>query len=65
MLWSLLGINEFKGTVATDLKLANMLTGIMSHASSFPCTWCTALKDKLNVCGVYRTLDCWGLFRKL
>lgn len=58
-LWALLGINEFKGTVATDLKLANMLTGIMSHASSLPCTWCTALKDKLNVCGAYRTIgDC-------
>lgn len=46
-LWEALGINDFKGTIATDLKLANIIVGIMSHASSFPCCWCYA--DKYNL----------------
>ena len=29
-------------TMAVDLKLANILAGISSHASSFPCCWCEA-----------------------
>ena len=61
MLWSLLGINEFKGTVATDLKLASMLTGIMHMQGVFLAHGVgpTALKYKLNVCGAYRTIgDC-------
>lgn len=49
-------IKDFKGTIATDLKLANLLTVIMSHSSSFPCTWCTASKDNLQICGEYRTV---------
>lgn len=55
-LWSLLKINDLKGTIATDLKLANILTGIMSHASSFPCTWCIAPKNQLDSSGIYRTI---------
>lgn len=60
MLWFILKINEVhRWTVATDLKLANILLGIMSHASNHPCTWCTAKKGHLNECGEYRTLkDC-------
>lgn len=55
-LWSLLKINDLKGTVATDLKLANVLMGIMAHFGTYPCTWCTALKVEF---GEYRTLgDC-------
>lgn len=56
MLWSLLKISDLKGTVATDLKLANILAGLMTHASQTPCTWCTATKDGLHHCGQYRTL---------
>ena len=38
MLWSLLKINEFYATIATDLKLANILTETMAHSSTCPCT---------------------------
>lgn len=55
-LWSSLGINNFEGTVATDLKLANILVGIMSHASLYPCTWCYSSKNEMNKCGLYRTV---------
>lgn len=55
-MWSFLKIHEFDGTVATDLKLANILIGIMSHSSNYPCTWCMAIKGELHTCGVYRTI---------
>lgn len=48
LLWSELNINDFLGTIATDLKLANIISGIMSHSSSFPCTWCYAKKMNLK-----------------
>ena len=61
-LWSLLKISEMKGTIATDLKIANILTGLMSHSSLHPCTWCTA-SQHLDQVGEYRTtrdcLRCW------
>lgn len=52
----MLKINELDWTVATDLKLANILIGIMSHTSNYPCTWCTAMKGNLDQCGEYRTI---------
>ena len=56
-LWNLLQINDrFKGTLATDLKLANILFGLMSHASTYPCTWCFAHKNKLEVCTTLRSM---------
>ena len=55
-LWTMLNIHAFDGTIATDLKLANILVGIMAHSSSHPCTWCFAKKDELNKCGTYRTV---------
>lgn len=48
-LWSALDLNKFVGTIAVDLKLANILCGIMAHSSLYPCTWCFARKDKLSV----------------
>lgn len=59
-LWSILKLNDLNDfTIATDLKLANILVGIMGHASFFPCTWCFSSKDQLDECGEYRTLgDC-------
>lgn len=53
-LWSELKINNFKGTIATDLKLANIIVGIMSHSSTYPCTWCYA--DDLDKVATYRTV---------
>ena len=42
-LWSLLNIKNFqesieKSSVATDLKMADILSGLQSHSSSYPCT---------------------------
>lgn len=54
-LWTQLNISAFDGTIATDLKMANILVGIMSHSSSFPCTWCYAKKESLHVCGQLRS----------
>lgn len=55
-LWEELRINDFLGTIATDLKLANILVGIMSHSSTFPCCWCYADKNNLHATGVHRTV---------
>ena len=35
---------------------SNIMVGIMSHASLFPCTWCYASKNELDKCGTYRTI---------
>lgn len=58
-LWSFLKLNEFQGTLATDLKLVNILGGLITHASSTPCTYCDTTERELHKCGKYRTLsDC-------
>lgn len=56
-MWGMLGINKFLDTIATDLKLGNIMTGLMSHSSTFPCTWCDASNISLNKCGTYRTIE--------
>ncbi len=35
-------------TIACDLKVANLLIGLMSHSSAHPCTWCNADKNCLH-----------------
>lgn len=60
MLWSLLNIEDFQGTTATDLKLANILVGIGSRASTYPFLSCTTMKNELNICGEYRTIGKCG-----
>lgn len=55
-LWQKLNIDSFEGTIATDLKLANILAGIMTHSSFYPCTWCYASKNELNNCATSRTM---------
>lgn len=60
-LWKLSGINvianKFSYTVASDLKLCNILCGLSTHSSSHPCTWCDVNKTELDKCGEqYRTL---------
>lgn len=54
-LWSELCLKSFEGTIATDLKLANILAGIMPHSSLYPCTWCYAKKGELDSCGTLRS----------
>lgn len=59
LIWSALDINSFLGTVATDLKLANIISGLMSNSSAHPCTWCNAPQKNLINSGNYRTInDC-------
>lgn len=57
-LWLEAGIDKFsrRFTIATDLKLCNILLGLMSHSSSHPCSWCDIAKEKLHLKGVSRTI---------
>lgn len=41
-LWYALNSSTFEGMIATDLKLANILAGIMTRGSVYPCAWCEA-----------------------
>ena len=45
-------------TIAADLKLSNLLIGIMAHGSTHPCTWCNVSRDQMlqGQCGSLRTL---------
>lgn len=57
-IWStLLHLNDFKCFIAGDLKIVNLLCGIMGHSSTFPCPYCTAPKNNLlNTVAQPRTL---------
>ena len=44
-------------TVATDLKLCNILLGMMSHSSCHPCSWCEVSKEDLHQKGKQRTIS--------
>ena len=43
-------------TIATDLKLCNILLGLMSHSSLHPCCWCNIDKRNLSKKGTQRTI---------
>ena len=45
-----------KFTIATDLKMINILLGIQSHSCSHPCSWCNISKQHLMRKGDQRTL---------
>lgn len=56
-IWNtLLHLNNFKCFVAGDLKIVNLLSGIMGHSSTFPCPHCTAPKSLSNTAAQPRTL---------
>ena len=61
-IWINLGLLRFNRdfTIATDLKLCNILLGLMSHSSTHPCCWCDIQKGKLKNKGVLRTLESLG-----
>ena len=64
-LWIETGIDRLsrKFTIASDLKLCNILLGLMSHGSTHPCCWCDVCKDNLSSKGVTRTIqNMMGLF---
>lgn len=58
-MWDTLGLSDLGGTIACDLKVANILVGLMASSCTFPCPWCTAHKDSLLLCGELRKIkDC-------
>ena len=58
-LWMNSGIEQLRRdyTIATDLKLCNVLLGLMSHSSCHPCAWCDTDKDNLHKVGKQRTIS--------
>lgn len=59
LLWIKTGLNTMRHTfsIACDLKLCNMLLGLMPHGSKHPCSWCTAEKEHLGAAGLPRTMS--------
>ena len=41
---------------SSDLKIANIILGLMSHSSCHPCSWCDIHKSNLHLKGIPRTL---------
>ena len=56
-LWLSIGLQSMQKsfTIATDLKLCNILLGLMSHSSMHPCCWCDIDKHNLDKKGTQRT----------
>ena len=56
-LWWRVGLNNLKYqfTIATDLKLINILLGLQNHSSMHPCAWCDIDKNNLHKKGEQRT----------
>lgn len=47
--WTILGLDKLQYDagpflILVDLKVANLLLGLMNHASKYPCSWCLACK---------------------
>ena len=57
-IWINVGMHLFfrKFTIATDLKLCNILLGLMSHSSCHPCCWCDIDHNNLDTKGTMRTI---------
>ena len=57
-LWLEAGLEKFsrRFVIATDMKLINILLGLMSHSSTHPCSWCNVTKDNLHNRGESRTV---------
>lgn len=58
LIWNnLLNLNALEYTVAGDLKIINVIVGIMAHSSSYPCPYCEIAKKDLAVqAGIPRTI---------
>ena len=55
LLWNALDLNSLKFFLCCDLKVANLVLGLQSHASMFPCHFCES-KNKLEGDGKQWTL---------
>lgn len=60
-LWNLLQLQDTNTLqnhfIATDLKLANIVLGLMAHGSLHPCSWCDVAKSDLVSTGNLRTIQ--------
>ena len=66
-LWLSCGLDNLRQryTLATDLKLCNIILGMMGHSSCHPCCWCDVVKEDLRKKGKPRTpRNLMGLFFK-
>lgn len=63
-LWHHLGLANLTSNfiIAADMKVCNMLLGLMSSGSSHPCPWCDVNKNELINAGQSRT---WGTLSSL
>ena len=49
LLWRrLLSLDKLDAVVACDLKMSNIMVGLMAHSSSYPCPYCEAPKKNLT-----------------
>lgn len=65
LLWSKLKINEHLGYISSDLKIINMICGLMSSSCTHPCPYCDSKSNILNVGGAPRTLiECKNNYEK-
>lgn len=61
-IWNLLKLNdvikkfENKVSISADLKLINILLGLMSHSSFHPCRWCDANRNNLHKQEISRSI---------
>ena len=48
--WLKVGLDKLSRdfTIATDLKLANILLGLVSHSSTNPCCWCDVTRQSFE-----------------
>lgn len=54
---NLLKLHELDAVIAGDLKIVNIITGLMAHSSAHPCPYCEADKKKLlEYSGTLRTV---------
>lgn len=57
LIWNLLELDNFEYVVAGDLKIINIIVGIMAHSSSNPCPYCEIGKNNLiDASGTPRTI---------
>lgn len=40
--------DQVQGTIAVDLKMANIISGPMTHSCTYPCTWCVSKRGQLE-----------------
>ena len=68
LIWRKLNMNihlEDGGTIAADLKIINMICGLMTSACSHPCPYCEACSNKLDCGGDRRTvIQCKNNYEK-